>query len=164
MNFDDVSLIADAGFKGFETFHFLWESKLKNVPEEPGVYMVVRSNLESPKFLQKSRAGPYKGNDPSLPISELERVWVPKASVLYIGKAGGTGITQKLKRRLSKYVRTGFNKNAARRGGILIWQIEDSANLQVCWKHVINQEPKDVEGKLLQAFIGQYGKKPFANR
>jgi hypothetical protein len=164
MEFSSIWSITQMGFEGFETFEVLQKTKLKNVPEKPGVYMVIRDKPDSPVFLHKSRAGLYKGSDPSLPISELKRAWVVNALVLYIGKAGGTDISQTLRKRLSKYVRTGYRKNSARWGGRLIWQLVESTTFQVCWKCTSAQEPEDAEGELLRNFIEKYGKKPFANR
>jgi len=85
------------------------------VPEAPGVYVVFRESLEPPSFLRKRRAGPYKGQDPTVPVEELKRHWVPGARVLYIGKAGGPGIQRGLHSRLREYARGGFAERSSRR-------------------------------------------------
>ena len=115
MDFDSVDSIREAGFEGFQTLPESWAAKLKQVPEAPGVYVVFRESLEPPSFLRKSRAGPYKGQDPTVPVEELKRHWVPGARVLYIGKAGGTGIQRGLHSRLREYARGGFAERSSRR-------------------------------------------------
>ena len=152
-----------SAFEGFRTMNALRNTSCRDVPEVSGVYMVVRNDRSYPGFRETSFAGPYKGKDPSVPIYQLEQRWITDAIVLYIGKAGGTGIKQGLRSRLKKYVRTGFSKNSARWGGRLIWQLEGAPNLLLCWKIVIDQEPLHIEHELLTAFFNQYGRKPFAN-
>ncbi len=163
MNFDSVDSLRKAGFEGFQTLSELWATKLKDVPEAPGVYVVFRGSLEPPSFLRKSRAGLYKGQDPTVSVEELERNWVPDARVLYVGKAGGSGIKQGLHSRLRKYVRGGFAERSARWGGRLIWQLADAPDLRLGWKRVSDREPKAAEDELIADFKSQFGAQPFAN-
>lgn len=57
-----------------------------DVPNEPGVYAVVRPSNEPPTFLDRSLAGHFKGRDPGVPVDELERLGVPGQRV---GKVAG---------------------------------------------------------------------------
>ena len=64
-----------------------------DVPTGPGVYVIVRPTDEPPSFLNVSPAGHFKGKDPTVPVSELQALWVPGTRIVYIGKAslGGSG-------------------------------------------------------------------------
>lgn len=44
-----------------------------------------------------------------------------------------------------------------------IEHIADSKDLVVCWKPLLNEEPRDVEEQLLREFIKNHGSRPFAN-
>ncbi len=77
---------ARAGFLGFALFADLL---LSDVPAGPGVYVVLRDDSGSPGFRECSPAGIFKGRDPTVEPAVLEAAWVPGATVLYIGKAGG---------------------------------------------------------------------------
>jgi hypothetical protein len=85
--FDSIADLQAIGFSGFRTIGELRETRLTTVPEEPGVYVVVRPRQFSPVFLAESPAGDFKGRDPAIPVEELRRGWTDESPVLYIGKS-----------------------------------------------------------------------------
>ena len=46
-------------------------------------------------------------------------------------------------------------------GGRLIWQLEHTDQLQVCWKETLQQE--ETKENLIRSFKLKYGNRPFAN-
>jgi hypothetical protein len=55
-------LSGSPGSKGFVTISALQKSKCCNVPDVPGVYLVLRASKTSPEFLAESSGGHFKGN------------------------------------------------------------------------------------------------------
>ncbi|GAA1945203.1 GIY-YIG nuclease family protein [Agromyces allii] len=143
------------GFSGSVRFDLLPSVR---VPTGPGVYVVVRESDAPPAFLETNPAGWFKGKNPTLPVGELERAWVPAASVIYIGKATN------LRRRLSEYRRHGAGQLVGHWGGRMIWQLADSADLRVSWRETPDVDPESVESGLLADFAAEHGTLPFANR
>ncbi len=153
--------LAEASFAGFVTFA---ELPLVDVPATAGVYVVLRSGAATPVFLERSPAGWFKRQDPSVAVERLERKWVSGASVIYIGKAGvepsgGGG----LRRRLGQYRRHGAGEAVGHWGGRFIWQLGDSEQLRVAWKLTPDLDPEDVESSLIADFVEVFGRLPFAN-
>ncbi len=134
-----------------------------NVPTVQGVYMIVNPFGIAPVFLNVNIGGHFKGNDPTVTIDRLQEKWVEDTKVLYIGKAGHPGGRQNLRTRIRSYMRFGLGNPAAHWGGRYIWQIAHSGSLQICWKPIPDENPRDVESDLLHKFEGQYGCLPFAN-
>ncbi len=143
------------GFSAIETVKHLRESRCASVPSEPGVYVVVRTSDAASVWLEVSTGGHFKGRDPSVPIAELESRYIRGAPLLYIGKADS------LKRRLSQYVRFGIGARIGHWGGRYIWQLEDSAQLQIAW--AVNPQPRKRESELMAAFVATFGRMPLAN-
>lgn len=151
------------GFSGFKTIQELFENSLF-IPKEKGVYIVFREDKEEPTFLIKGTGGFFKKEDPNVDITILKKKWLVDESIVYIGKAGGTGKKATLHSRLVQYLKFGQGKDIGHRGGRYIWQLEDSKTLIVCWKILPNEEPRDVEYKMIQDFkSNNKGKRPFAN-
>lgn len=73
------------GFAGWATFAELAES-FDLVPIIGGVYAVRRPSSTAPRFRDVSRAGKFKGRDPSVSDEALRANWVDDAEVVYIGK------------------------------------------------------------------------------
>lgn len=164
MCFDSVESLRRVGFAGFRTVRELRETGLRDVPaEHAGVYIVLHVSGQPPAFLERSRAGRYKGRDVTVPIAELKQRWISGTPVLYIGKAGGSTIKAKLRSRLSRYIRTGYARKASRLGGIRIWQLADVEDLLVAWMPTLLREPKVAEDELLDTFRMRFGSLPFAN-
>jgi hypothetical protein len=92
------------------------------------------------------------------PLTELEAYWVEGAYVLYIGKA------EKLRRRLDQFAAFGRGRPVGHWGGRLIWQLVNSQQLRVAWRIVQpTADPAAEERRLLEAFLREYGRLPFAN-
>ncbi|MCX9193291.1 hypothetical protein C3Y87_18160 [Carbonactinospora thermoautotrophica] len=158
--------LEDQGFRGFIPFSALPDG---DVPALPGVYVVFRPvDPDDPKalpdFLPTSPAGRFKRRDPSESVEKLQREWVAGAEVLYIGKAdAGEGGRRGLKKRLDEYRRFGAGEPVGHWGGRYIWQLADAEQLLVAWRPVLDENPEDVEERLLKDFKRLYGALPFAN-
>jgi hypothetical protein len=161
VNFDNIDGIRQSGFHGFLPISALKASGCCEVPNAPGIYLILNPNTTRPDFLPVSIGGHFKGKDPTVEISRLESKWVEDALVLNIGKAGLGGAT--LKSRLKQYMRFGRGEAIGHRGGRYIWQLRHSCNLLVCWKVIPDGVPRAVEKALIAEFTTVYGKLPFAN-
>lgn len=157
VDFSRLSSLSDYGFVDSAEIQELQKAKCANVPKEPGVYLVVRSENAYPLFLEESIGGHFKGRNPTVTNEKLVEKWVSSASVLYIGKAG---ISQK---RLKQYMDYGSGKPVGHHGGRYIWQLGNSNRLRLYWKTTPDQNPTVVENQLIQAFHEQHGSLPFAN-
>lgn len=153
--------LAKDGFEGFVPFA---ELRTARVPAEPGIYIVLRTAKEMPRFLEHTVAGDHRGRDQSVPIATLDAKWVRDAEVLYVGKANARASGPALKARLGEYRRLGEGKDASHRGGLYIWQLADHADLLVCWKAMPDEMVKAEESRLIAAFAANFGRWPFANR
>lgn len=143
-------------FNGFVRVFNLRGEALKDIPDVPGVYMVLRDSVERPDFLVRGSGGYFKGKDPNVPLSELCANWVEGANVLYIGKA------KSLRKRISQYLRFGDGKPVGHWGGRYIWQLADARELIFCWMPVIG-DADAVETEMICRFREHYGSRPFAN-
>lgn len=164
MGFGDICRVRNHGFEGFIAIAELRDSSLAEVPEEHGVYLVLRQNAAKPHFLVNSPAGWYKGRDPSVSIAELRQNWVADASILYIGKAGSINNRSTLQSRLRAYLQHGAGRKVGHWGGRIIWQLADAESLIIAWRQELLLEPREVERQLIKSFIEEYGRLPFANR
>ena len=68
-----------SGFTGWVPFTAL---PTADVPIGPGVYVVVRPSDDPPTFLDVFPAGHFKGKDPTVPIAELQTLWVPDTRIV----------------------------------------------------------------------------------
>jgi hypothetical protein len=153
--------LEQAGFSGWVPFSALGTA---NVPADPGVYVVLRPDNTTPLFLPVSPAGWFKGKDPSVPIADLEKSWVPDASLLYVGKAnGGRDGRRGLRTRLDEYRRYGAGTPVAHRGGRYVWQLADSDDLLVGWKTTADGIARELERNMIAEFKAMHSKRPFAN-
>lgn len=160
----DRAFLVHEGFVGFQSIRELRQSKLADVPNSPGVYVILRAEGPTQQtFRNRSNGGHFKGQDPSVSIEELRANWIDGAVVLYIGKAGGTGQQATLRSRIAKLLEFGSGKPAAHWGGRYIWQMHGSDNLIVCWRVLEVEDPRDFEKQLLNRFKSHYGRLPFAN-
>jgi hypothetical protein len=159
------SRIADfrkIGFEGFVRISDLRVLVCREIPDKPGVYLVLKAKKFARKFLNKSTGGHFKGKDPTVEIGHLEKRWLKNALILYVGKAG-PGKTGTLRKRLKKYIQFGQGKPVAHWGGRYIWQLSQSDDLLICWKATGSSPPRIVEKKLIQEFEDMHGILPFAN-
>ena len=134
MKFDTVDAVRSAGFSGFKQVRDLREANCDSVPDVAGVYLVARDPSSPPKFMPRSRGGKFKDRNPTLPLQELEANWVDGAAVLYIGKAGGGGSRNTLRKRIRSFMRFGGGHPVGHWGGRLIWQLDGCDSLIICWR------------------------------
>jgi len=161
MNFSTIADIRNRGFSGFLSISALQKSKCSDVPNEPGVYLILRSGAALPKFLDASIGGHFKGNNPTVAARTLESRWLENTPVLYIGKAGPRTAT--LRSHLWQYLRFGQGQRVGHWGGRYIWQLRESCDLIVCWKITALDSPRMIEKALMNEFKQAHGKLPFAN-
>lgn len=140
-------------FRGFHSIEYLRQN-INIIPKEKGVYIVLRLSNEEPSFIERKNMG--------YPIEECKRNWINNEPIIYIGKAGPSP-DRTLRKRLKEYMDFGINKSQTHKGGRLIWQLKDSNELIVCWKVLVDRNPKDYEKKMLLDFKEEKGKYPFAN-
>lgn len=152
------------GFEGFKTMGELMDGAKSRIPVQKGDYVVLREGESVPQFLQEGTGGFFKGRNPNVSLAELEENWVAGTPVLYIGKAGGAASSATLHKRLDQYLRFGQGANVGHWGDRYIWQLADSRDLVICWKVLINEEPREVERQMIADFKAVHaGKRPFAN-
>lgn len=156
ISFKTKADIEKLGFTGFETVDNLQRYGYCTIPDEQGVYMILRPVAAAPSFVNPGTGGYYKGKDPNVPVSKLKDNWIKGTACIYIGKATS------LRSRLGLYMRFGEGKPVGHKGGRLIWQLADAKSLLVCWKPT-RKDPREVEAELIQEFKKQYGDRPFAN-
>lgn len=95
------------GFEGFKTMGKLIDGAWKQIPAQKGVYVILCESESTPHFLQEGTGGFFKGKNPNVSIAKLNANWVDGTSVVYIGKAGGSGCSATLQKRLGQYLRFG---------------------------------------------------------
>ena len=156
MNTKEIEQLKKEGFCGFKTVAGLREN-INVVPDYNGVYVLLRPNDDKPIFLEKGTGGSYQGKNPNVTISKLETKWIDNSSIVYIGATD-----RSLKIRLGEYMRFGQGETVGHWGGRYVWQLEDAAELVVCWKRV-DGNAEQVEKQMIMAFKVEHGKYPFAN-
>lgn len=162
LEFNDIATIRESGFLGFAKIHDLINN-CSLIPNVKGVYMILCWDQTLAEFLSVGTGGHFKGRDPNISLAELQHHWIENTIVVYIGKAGGDDSKATLRSRLTQYFRFGQGKNVGHYGGRLIWQLKNSKDLLVCWKPLLNEDPRSVEAELIRQFVNTYKKRPFAN-
>lgn len=162
MDFNNIDDIKKAGFLGFKRMRELFIDS-SPIPKIKGVYLILNSQVKNPEFLIKGSGGFFKEKNPNVSLAELKANWVDNSLVVYIGKAGSDGSQATLQSRLKQYLKFGKGKKVGHWGGRLIWQLKDSGDLIVCWKPLPYEDPRETERGLIQEFVSQFKKRPFAN-
>jgi hypothetical protein len=152
----DLGDLRSRGFGGFLPVGRLARPEPQELPIGSGVYVVLRARDEPPTFLKRNGGGWWKLQDPTLPVDRLEREWVQGTPTLYIGKA------MSLRERVGELLRFSDGDAKARHwGGRLLWQIEAPRELVLGWRE--DPDYAGVETDLLDEFIREFGRLPFAN-
>jgi hypothetical protein len=158
-----IAFLDREGFVGFRTIAQLHADHCEEIPNLRGIYAIARESLDPPQFLPKSSAARFRDTDPTIPIDELEKLWVPGAQILYFGRARGPGVRSLLRQRVKRYLRFGHGRHVAHWGGRAIWQLRDQSALRVAWKPTPRDDPARDEGEYQDRFERRYGALPFAN-
>jgi hypothetical protein len=151
------------GFEGFFTVGQLHGEGCERLPNQPGVYAIVRQSLDRPEFLAKSVGPIYRDQDPTRPVHDLEQCWVPGAQLLYLGRARGPGVRSLLRQRVKRYLRFGHGRVVGHWDGRFVWQLRDHTALRVAWNST-SDDPAQLETRLQARFLEHYGMLPFANQ
>lgn len=154
---EQIENLKTKGFKGFKSVKELRKS-LEGIPNEKGVYVVIRDKESAPTFVIEGTGGHFKGKNPNKPIEELKKNWVDGTPVIYIGET-----ERQLRKRIEELIKFGQKNAVAHWGGRYMWQLEDAEELIIAWKELPDSNPKDVERDLLNVFKSTYLKLPFAN-
>ncbi|MBD5176936.1 MAG: hypothetical protein HDT05_05960 [Bacteroidales bacterium] len=153
---NEIDMYKEDGFEGFIQVAQLREAT-SILPEEAGVYIVIRPSDATPQFLEKGTGGFFKGKDPNVSIERLTENYVAASKTLYIGKATS------LRERVRALLRFGAGVAVGHWGGRFLWQLADSDELIVAWKKTPGYVPRDIEAQMIQDFVSIHGKRPFAN-
>jgi hypothetical protein len=156
-------LFATEKFEGHHPVADLRQNRCAPIPCVRGVYVVRAPDGFKPIFLETSRGGHFQGKDPTMPIADLEKLWVAGTPILYIGKAGGEGIKATLRTRIRALLRFGSGKRAGHRGGRPLWQVEGAEQFIISWRQLPDEDPYKVEQDMVDKFARKFGKPPFAN-
>ena len=98
MLFDSIDEMKKDGFQGFETIGDLMENGCENVPDKKGVLFVIHQGAK-PIFLAKNDGESVIGRPFKYSPDDLEKNWIDKTNVVYIGES------KQLQRRLKNYMR-----------------------------------------------------------
>lgn len=103
IDFGKIESLKNEGFYGFVSVKSLLNNH-SQIPTTRGVYMVLRTIMDEPIFLEKGSSGYFKGTDPNVAIKILQEKWVYNTPVVYIGKAGGKKNKTTLRSRILQYL------------------------------------------------------------
>src|SRR5205085_12113439 len=156
------AFLEGAGFTGFRTVGQLHADRCEEIPNECGVYAIVRETADAPEFTRSS-APVWRRMDPGVAVDELEKHWVPNVELVYLGLASGTGVRSKLKQRVKRMLRFGHGKVVAHWGGRFVWQLRDRTALRVAWKPASLEDAARLDAELREQFVRRHGRLPFAN-
>jgi len=138
----------------------LYDYGVSNIPNEKGIYMVLKPKKMSINILSTTTAI-EKYEDKSMIYDAIKlntKYERTDKTVLYIGKAGDNN---KLRGRIRQLVRYGYREVDNHRGGRAIWQIENNKDLLI--GYFLCNSPESKEKELLKIYKGQYGVLPLAN-
>lgn len=152
----DIAQYKEEGFEGFIPVGILRDAT-SILPEEAGVYVVIRKSNVAPQFLEKGTGGFFKGKNPNVSIEVLTDKYVVDSKTVYIGKATN------LRKRVGQLLSFGAGAAVGHWGGRFLWQLADSDGLIVAWKATPGCDPRTIEAQMIQNFVSVHGKRPFAN-
>ncbi len=152
----DIDMYKEDGFEGFIPVAKLREAT-SILPENAGVYVVIRKSDVAPQFLEKGTGGFFKGKNPNVSIEVLTDNYVTESKTVYIGKAAN------LRKRLGQLLSFGAGAAIGHWGGRFLWQLADSVGLIVAWKITPGCDPRAIETQMIRSFVSVHGKRPFAN-
>lgn len=152
----DIAQYKDEGFEGFIPVSML-RGNTFIIPNEAGVYVVIRKSDSDPQFLEEGTGRVRKDRNPNVPIHVLTEKYVFASKTVYIGKATS------LRSRIGQLLRFGAGTAGGHWGGRYLWQLADSDSLLVAWKLTPDCDPRTVEAQMIRDFVAYYGKRPFAN-
>lgn len=165
---DAIQTLEHQGFTGWTALNELTNCWRDRIPQEPGVYVVVRPSYSPPEFLETNPTRSVRRKrglrNPTLAREELETRWVSSSPIVYIGKAGGGGSKAALLTRIGQYLMHGQGLGSNHWGGRAIWQLADSAELLMAWMPTPDEDAELVEKRMLREFRTEHGALPFANR
>jgi hypothetical protein len=157
----DRSYLEEQGFIGFVPIGELRTCPSDTIPDNPGLYAILRLSNGAPAFLDRNPGAPYYGKDSTYSLGELKDNWVDGAQLLFVGHT-----TSPLRKRVGAFLRYGAGNSVEHWTGRIVWQLKDADDLVVAWKplndHV--EDPLALREDLLDEFKQKYnGRLPFAN-
>ena len=124
---------------------------------QKGVYIIVLLNsFQEIHFEKTSKAGRFKGKDPTVSLETLKDNWVDGAEILYIGKTDRT-----IQKRMQEHIDFWNGKPIAAWGGRLIAQIQNFKDLEMWF--LPWDSPTEMETVLINEFKSRHKRLPFAN-
>ena len=145
----------------FDGFIRIADSGGNVVPEQPGVYVVLREKDTNPEYLTEGswRDGPDAR--PPYAVGKLARKWVRGAVVVYFGATEAEGRT--LRERVGELRDFGAGMSLDHHGGRAMWQLADRTDLVVAWRIAAWNEAAPQRNRLLREFRTANRKLPFAS-
>jgi len=156
----EIDELRDAGFEGFLKITYLVEAFVKQPPEVPGAFAVIRETVEIPWFTGAPNRFSQKASkrqclDPQI----LQKRWVFGASLVYVGRSEPESRDNSLRKAVRHLCWPATDPNSPLKGpGSLIWYIPNAQELLVAWSTI----PTLAE-ELLLSFQNRHGRLPFAN-
>lgn len=123
-------------------------SSKEDVLKTIGKYPVSLNAIE--EWISYVPAMRIDGNIPTVEtITErLNKFWLPKETILYIGKAGSS-----LKKRVNQYYKTKLGDKRPHAGGHWLKTLDIINELNVFWTTSGDQDAEELEGELLSKFV-----------
>ena len=133
------------------------EPRGSNDRNRKGVYIVVLpKTFQEICFEEDSKAGRFKGKNPTVSPDTLKANWVDGAEILYIGKTERT-----IQKRMREHIDFWNGKPVAAWGGRFIAQLQNFKDLEIWF--LPWDRPAEMETALINEFKVRYKKLPFAN-
>lgn len=73
------------GFSEPVTIDELRRTRYADIPNTPGIYLIINASGGAPRFLVKSTGGWFKRKDPSYSPDVVKKSWIEGARVVYVG-------------------------------------------------------------------------------